>query len=154
MNEGRKSWMSEAQLVIGCQEFFKSNGYDQLEFDKVFDRGDKVFNSLIVGSKVQDGYKETIVTYFRSKIDSYNIGFFGILESILFDLLDNYEDTNLMLVTDSLSYPLLIKVEELNVAIQNLMDEGMYLLFINDKSGYALFDDFEKLRMPIPLSNY
>lgn len=137
----------------GCKEFFKSNGYDQLEFSKVFDQGDKVFNSLIVGSKAQADFKETIITYLRPKIERYDIGFFGTIESILFDILDNYEDMNLMLVTDSLSYPLLITREEVNVAIQNLMDEGMYLLFLNDKYGYALFDDFEKLRMPIPLSN-
>ena len=153
MNEGRNSWLSEAQLLQGCQEFFKLNGYDKLEFNKVFDQGDKVFNSLLVGSKVQDGYKETIATYFRPKIERNDISFFGTLESILFDLLDNYEDTNLMLVTDSLSYIPLITVEELSVATQNLMDEGMFLLFMNDKSGYALFDDFKKLTMPIPVSD-
>jgi hypothetical protein len=145
--------MSEAQLVQGCQAFFKLNGYDQLEFDKVFDQGDKVFNSLVVGSKEQDSYKETIVTYFRPKIERHDTSFFGVLESMLFDILDNYEDMNLMLVTDSLSYALLTKVEELSIAMQNLMDEGMFLLFMNDRSGYALFDEFNKLTMPISVSN-
>ncbi len=137
----------------GCEEFFKSNGYGQLEFDKLYDQGDKIFNSLVVGTKAKDGGNETIATYFRPKIDRYDINFFGLLESLLFDILDNYEDTNLMLVTDSLSYTPLTKMEDLSVGIQNLMDEGMFLLFLNDRSGYAIFDEFKKLSMPIPVSD-
>ena len=155
MNEGRNSWMSEAQLVEGCQEFFKLNGYDKLEFNKVFDQGDKVFNSILVGSKLQDGHKEMVATYFRPKIERYDASFFTMLESMLFDIIDRYEEeqesANLMLVTDSLSYTPVIKVEELSVAIQNLMDQGLFLLFMNDRNGYALFDIFEKLTMPIPI---
>jgi hypothetical protein len=153
MNEGRTSWMTEGQLVKGCEEFFKSNGYGQLEFDKLYDQGDKIFNSLVVGTKAKDDGNETIATYFRPKIDRYDINFFGLLESLLFDILDNYEDTNLMLVTDSLSYMPLTKMEDLSVGVQNLMDEGMFLLFLNDRSGYAIFDEFKKLSMPIPVSD-
>ena len=153
MNEGRTGGMTEGQLVKGCEEFFKSNGYGQLEFDKLYDQGDKVFNSLVVGTKVKDGSNETIATYFRPKIDRYDINFFGLLESLLFDIIDNYEDTNLMLVTDSLSYMPLTKMEDLSVGVQNLMDEGMFLLFLNDRSGYAIFDEFKKLSMPIPVSD-
>jgi hypothetical protein len=154
MNAGRKSWMSEAQLVRGCQEFFKLNDYDKLEFDKVFDQGDKVFNSLLVGLKLQDGRNEMVATYFRPKIERFEASFFTMLESMLFDILDRYEeDANLMLVTDSLSYTPLIRVEELGVAIQNLMDQGLFLLLMNDRNGYALFDSFEKLTMPIPISD-
>jgi hypothetical protein len=47
--------------------------------------------------------KPIIATYFRPKIDMYEINFFGLLELMLYDVLDNYENTNLMLVTDSLS---------------------------------------------------
>ena len=150
MNEGRSDWMTEGKLIRGCEEFFKSNGYDQLEYDKLFDQGDKVFNSLLVGSK---GGSETIATYFRPKIDRYDTGFFGLLESILYDVLDNYENTNLMLVTDSLSYVPITKVEELSVAVENLMDEGMFLLFLNERQAHAIFDDFKKLSMPIPVSD-
>jgi hypothetical protein len=75
----------------------------------------------------------------------------GHLESMLYDLLDNYENTNLMLVTDSLSYLPIVKTEELSVALENLMDEGMYLLFLNERLGYALFDEFKKLTAPIPV---
>jgi hypothetical protein len=82
--------------------------------------------------------KPTIATYFRPKIDMYDINFFGLLESILYDVLDNYENTNLMLVTDSLSYAPIIKIEELGVAVENLMDEGMFLLFMNERSAHAL----------------
>jgi hypothetical protein len=152
MNEGRTSWMTEDELVKGSEEFFKLHGYGKLEFNKLFDQGDKIFNSLVVGSKVKDGGYETIVTYFRPKIDRYDVSFFGLLESLLFDILDNYEDTNLMLVTDSLSYTPLTKLEDVSVGIQNLMDEGMFLLFVNGRSGYAIFDEFKKLSMPIPVS--
>jgi hypothetical protein len=82
--------------------------------------------------------KPIIATYFRPKIDMYDINFFGLLESILYDVLDNYENTNLMLVTDSLSYAPIIKIEELGVAVENLMDEGMFLLFMNERSAHAL----------------
>jgi hypothetical protein len=82
--------------------------------------------------------KPTTATYFRPKIDMYDINFFGLLESILYDVLDNYENTNLMLVTDSLSYAPITKIEELGVAVENLMDEGMFLLFMNERSAHAL----------------
>ncbi len=150
MNEGRSVWMTEAQLIKGCKDFFISNGYDQLEENKVFDQGERIFNSLLVGSKAGD-IQETIATYFRPKIDRHDTGLLGLLESMLYDLLDNYENTNMMLVTDSLSYMPTIKVEELSVALENLMDEGMFLLFLNERSGYALFEEFQKLTMPIPV---
>jgi hypothetical protein len=82
--------------------------------------------------------KPTIATYFRPKIDMYDINFFGLLESILYYLLDNYENTNLMLITDSLSYAPITKIEELGVAVENPMDEGMFLLFMNERSAHAL----------------
>ncbi len=153
MNEGRSGWMTEGQLIKGCREFFVSNGYDQLEENKIFNRGERIFNSLLVGSKTagDDNDKETIVAYFQPRMDRHDTRLLGHLESMLYDLLDNYENTNLMLVTDSLSYTPIVKVEELGVAIENLMDEGMFLLFLNERSGYALFDEFQKLTMPIPV---
>lgn len=152
MNESRRGWMTEGQLVKGCEEFFKSNGYDQLERDRIFDQGDRVFNSLLVGSKAgEDDDKETIVSYFKPRIDRYEIGSFGSVESMLYDILDNYENTNLMLVTDSLSYVPMTKVEDLSVALESLMDEGLFLLFLNERLGYALFDEFKKLTAPIPV---
>ncbi|HEX7033779.1 MAG TPA: hypothetical protein VF172_12345 [Nitrososphaera sp.] len=143
--------MTEGQLVKGCEEFFQANGYDQIERDKIFDQGDRVFNSLLVGSKDGDAGRDTIASYFKPRIDRYDIGSFGSVEAILYDLLDNYENTNLMLVTDSLSYTPVTKTEELSVALENLMDEGLFVLFMNDRSGYALFDEFKKLTAPIPV---
>lgn len=142
--------MTEGQLIRGCKEFFTSNGYAQLEENKIFDQGEKIFNSLLVGSKTGEE-KESIATYFKPKIDRHDIGLFGSLESMLYDVLDNYEDTNLMLVTDSLSYVPMTKTEELSVALENLMDEGLFLLFLNERSGYAVFDEFKKLTAPIPV---
>lgn len=152
LNEGRSSWLSENKLIEQCAEFFASNGYDTLERDVMFDQGSQVFNSLLVGSKSGE-IKESIATYFVSRLDKFDTALFGSLESILFDLLDNYESTNLMLVTDSLSYFPTTKIEEISVAIENLMDEGMFLLFLNGRSGYAIFDEFSKLTMPIAVSD-
>lgn len=142
--------MTEGQLIRGCKEFFASNGYDQLEENKIFEHGERIFNSLLVGSKAGDD-KETIAAYFQPKLERHDTRLLGHLESMLYDLLDNYENTNLMLVTDSLSYMPIVKTEELSVTLENLMDEGMFLLFLNERLGYALFDEFKKLTMPIPV---
>jgi len=150
LNEGRTGWMTETQLLRGCREFFASNSYDQLEENKIFDQGERIFNSLLVGAKTGE-QKDVIAAHFKSKIDRGDKGLFNHLEFMLYDLLDNYEDTNLMLVTDSLSYVSIVKMEELNIAVENLMDEGMFLLFLNERFAYALFDEFHKLTMPIPV---
>ena len=150
MNEGRNDWMIEAELIRGCKEFFVSNGYENLEEKRIFDQGDKIFNSLLVGSKTGKD-EDVIATYFKPRIDRFDIGSLASVESMLYDILDNYENTNLMLVTDSLSYMPIIKEEDLSVALENLMNEGMFLLFLNKSSGYALFDEFKKLTMPISL---
>ncbi len=152
MNEARAGWLTERQLVEQCAEFFKSNGYEKIDRDVMFDQGGQVFNSLLVGTKGEGDTMELIATYFVPRIDRYEIALFGSLESILFDVIDNYESTTLMLVTDSLSYPPITKIEELGVAVENLMDEGMFLLFVNGRSGYAIFDDFKKLTRPISVT--
>ena len=52
-----------------------------------------------------DTCKITItVCIINPKIQDYDFGFFGHIESILYDIMDSYENTNLILVTDSLSY--------------------------------------------------
>ena len=88
---------------------------------------------------------ETIVSIFKSKIRDYDLGFLGYLESFTFDILDNYELTNPMLVTDSLSYFHIIKNQEISVAIENMMRDGLFILFLNHKFAYALFDKFENM---------
>jgi hypothetical protein len=167
LNENRNKdrisdWMTEEQLLKATGEFFLENGYSKIEYGKNFARSNGGSISLpIVGSKVPQGEQlltgvdsdtetETIGAFFRPRIDQYDLNFFGTLEDILFELVDNYADTPVMLVTDSLSYFPVTKVEEIAVEMKNLMDEGMYLLFVNNRHAYALFDEFAKLSKPIP----
>jgi hypothetical protein len=155
MNQYRnEKWLTDAQLLKGTEEFFRLNNYHNIEYSKVFDQGRQIFSSPIVASKIKDGEEiEIIVSIFRSKINHYEFSFFGVLESLLFDIIDNYENTNLMLVTDSLSYIPIIKIEELSVTIENMMKDRLYVLFLNDRLAYALFDQFENLTKPIPIQD-
>jgi hypothetical protein len=155
MNQYRdENWLTDAQLLKGSEEFFRSNNYYNIEYNKVFDQGRQIFSSPIVASKMKGGEDiETIVAVFRSKITHYDLSFFGILESLLYDMVDNYENTNLMLVTDSLSYIPIIKIEELSVIIENMMKDGLYVLFLNHRFAYALFDHFENFTKPIPVKD-
>ena len=157
-NRGDNNWLTENQLLEGSKEFFKSNDYYRIEYSKTFDQGGRTFSSPIVASKIisnNEGQEivETITTIFRSKIKHYDLGLFGFIESITLDLLDNYEQTNLMLVTDSLSYIQIIKNEEIGVAIENMMRDGLFVLFLNHRYTYALFDKYESMTKPIPVSD-
>jgi hypothetical protein len=87
----------------------------------------------------------TTVCIIYPKIQDYDLGFFGYIESILFDIVDNYENTNLILVTDSLSYLSVSTKEEISVTVENLMGEGLHLLFMNEKSDYAFFENYGDL---------
>lgn len=155
MNQYRnENWLTDAQLLKGSEEFFRSNNYYNIEYNRIFDQGRQIFSSPIVASKMKGGEDiETIVAVFRSKITHYDLSFFGILESLLYDMVDNYENTNLMLVTDSLSYIPIIKIEELSVIIENMMKDGLYVLFLNHRFAYALFDHFENFTKPIPVKD-
>ena len=155
MNQYRnENWLTDAQLLKGSEEFFRSNNYYNIEYNRVFDQGRQIFSSPIVASKMKEIEDiETIVAVFRSKITHYDLSFFGILESLLYNMVDNYENTNLMLVTDSLSYIPIIKTEELSVIIENMMKDGLYVLFLNHRFAYALFDHFENLTKPIPVQD-
>ncbi|MDW0315889.1 MAG: hypothetical protein QN716_10980, partial [Nitrososphaeraceae archaeon] len=134
-NRGDKSWLSEAQLLTGTEEFFKSNDYSKIERDKILNQGAKTFSSPIVAAKTTNNEgKETsdiIVTMFKSQIKQYDLSFFGLVEFITLDILDNYEQTNLMLVTDSLSYFHILKNEQISVEIENMMRDGLFVLFLN-----------------------
>jgi hypothetical protein len=146
MNEDRGDWLTESQLLEACEEFFKHNSYNDIDYNVTF-AGHQGFTSPIIGSSEL----ETIAAVFRPRIDKYDMGFFGILESILYDVIDNHDKATLMLATDSLSYDSIMRIEEIGVAIENLMNEGMYLLFVNGRSAHALFDDFKNLTSPILL---
>ena len=165
MNENRggrddnNNWLNDDQLLRGTEEFFKLNDYSNIEYDKVLDQGRRTFTSPIVASKItkydEDNDKEeidqTIVSIFKSKIKQYDLSFFGFIESLTFDILDNYELTNLMLVTDSLSYFHIIKNEEISISIENMMRDGLFILFLNHRLAYALFDKYENMTNPIPV---
>jgi hypothetical protein len=94
---------------------------------------------------------EMIVTIFKSKIKHYDLSFFGLVESLTLDILDNYEETNLMLVTDSLSYFPILKNEQISVEVENMMRDELFVLFLNHRFTYALFDRYENMTNPIPI---
>ncbi len=158
MNENREdtNWLTDDQLLRGTEQFFKLNAYSDIEYNKVFAQGGRTFPSPIVASrKTKSGddeqIEQTVVSIFKSKIKNYDLSFFGYIESFAFHILDNYELTNPILVTDSLSYFHIIKNQEISVAIENMMREGLFILFLNHRFAYALFDKFEKLTKPIPV---
>ena len=140
MNENRaNNWLTEDQLLRGTEEFFELNHYSNIEYNKILDEGGSTFSSLIAAyktTKYDEGEQigETIVSIFKSKIKQYDLSFFGFIESILFNIMDNYELTNLMLVTDSLSYFHILKKEEISVAVENMIREGLFVLFLTHRS--------------------
>jgi hypothetical protein len=154
-NRGDTNWLTDDQLLRGTEQFFKLNDYSDIEYNKVLDQGGRTFSSPIVASRKtkydDEEIDETIVTIFKSNIKNYDLGFLGYIESSTFNILDNYELTNPMLVTDSLSYFHIIKNQEISVAIENLMRDGLFILFLNHRFAYALFDKFENMTKPIPV---
>src|SRR5438067_3517623 len=95
MNENRNDdWLTEGQLLRGTEEFFKLNDYSITENNKVLGQGTRIFSSPIVASKRtnygdEEEAVETMVTIFKSKIKQYDLSFFGFIESIVFDVIDN-----------------------------------------------------------------
>jgi hypothetical protein len=154
-NRGDTNWLTDDQLLRGTEQFFKLNDYSDIEYNKVLDQGGRTFSSPIVASRKtkydDEEIDETIVTIFKSNIKNYDLGFLGYIGSFTFNILDNYELTNPMLVTDSLSYFHIIKNQEISVAIENLMRDGLFILFLNHRFAYALFDKFENMTKPIPV---
>jgi hypothetical protein len=61
MNENRGyNWLDEEQLKRGTEEFFKSNDYFNIEYDKILDQGSRNFLSPIIATKTRNvGDKET-----------------------------------------------------------------------------------------------
>jgi len=156
-NRGDADWLTDDQLLKGTEQFFKLNQYLKIEYKKLLDQGDRSFTSPIVASRstkydhVGGQANETIVTLFKSKIKNYDLSFFGLVESFTFNILDNYELTNPMLITDSLSYIQIVKDQEISVAIEDMMREGLFILFLNHRFAYAFFDNFENMKKPIPV---
>jgi hypothetical protein len=154
-NRGDTNWLTNDQLLRGTEQFFKLNDYFDIEYNRLLDRGGRTFSSPIVASRKikQDGEEidETIVSTFKSKIYDYDLSFLEYIESFTFNILDNYELTNPMLVTDSFSYFHIIKNEEISVATENIMREGLFILFLNHRFAYALFDKFQSMTGPVPV---
>jgi len=155
-NRGDTNWLNDEQLLNGTEQFFRLNQYSKIDYNKLLDRGERTFSSPILASRPTEDSKdeqidETIACFFKSRITNYDLSFFGTIESFTFNILDNYESTNPMLVTDSLSYTPIVKNQEISVAIEDMMREGLFILFLNDRFAYAFFDNFESMRKPIPL---
>jgi hypothetical protein len=154
-NRGDNDWLTQDKLLKGTEQFFRSNGYVNVQYDRILDQGGRTFSSPIVASRTAkydaEEMDETIVSIFKSRIEKYDLTFLGHLESFTFDVLDNYELTNPILVTDSLSYFYIIKNQEISVAVENLMREGLLILFLNHQFAYAFFDKFENMTKPIPV---
>jgi hypothetical protein len=154
-NRGDTNWLTDDQLLRGTEKFFKLNDYFDIEYNRVLDQEGRTFSSPIVASRAtkyhDEEIDETIASIFKSKIKEYDLSFLGYIESFTFNILDNYELTNPMLVTDSLSYFHIIKNEEISVAIENMMRDGLFILFLNHRFAYAFFDKFENMTKPIPV---
>ena len=153
-NRTQDSWLTDHHLIKGAEEFFRVNEYSNIEYDKGFNQGSRTFSSAISACKKaeetgNDEFDHTLVGVARSKINDYDLQFFGYLESILYDIMDNYEYTKLMLITDSLSYLPIINRDEVSVAIENMMKDGLNVLFLNQRFSYAFFERFGDMTKPI-----
>jgi len=158
-NRGDTSWLNDNDLLKGTEKFLKLNNYSTIKYNAVFaHEGGRSFSSPIVASRrmkyIEDGEEEeiedTIVSIFKSNLRTHDLSFLGFIESFTFEILDNYE-SNPMLVTDSLSYFHIVKDQETSVAIEDMMREGLFILFLNHRFAYAFFDKFENMTKPIPV---
>ena len=156
-NRGDTSWLNDNDLLKGTEKFLKLNNYSTIKYNAVFaHEGGRSFSSPIVASRrmksiEEEEIEETIVSIFKSNLKKYDLSFLGFIESFTFEILDNYESTNPMLVTDSLSYFHIMKDQETSVAIEDMMREGLFILFLNHRFAYAFFDRFENMTKPIPV---
>lgn len=150
-NQGGNQFISP---IVGYRN--SSQGYfneyvNQVQDDEYMQKQNQVAQLMDVERKpsgVFEGSSSNIATavcLINSKIQDYDLGFFGHVESILYDIIDSYENTNLILVTDSLSYLSITSKEEVGVTVENLMEEGLHMLFINEKYDYAFFEKYDDI---------
>ena len=156
-NRGDTSWLNDSDLLKGTEKFLKLNNYSTIKYNAVFaHEGGRSFSSPIVASRrmkyieEEEEMEDTIVCIFKSNLKTHDLSFLGFIESFTFEILDNYE-SNPMLVTDSLSYFHIVKDQETSVAIEDMMREGLFILFLNHRFAYAFFDKFENMTKPIPV---
>jgi hypothetical protein len=160
MNENRRDtdWLSDDELLKGTEKFLRSNNYTAIEYNRVFaQEGGRSFSSPIVASRRTkydenegEEIEETIVSIFKSNLKKYDLSFLNFVESFTFNILDNYDSTNPMLVIDSLSYFHIVNDQEISVAFEDMMRDGLFILFLNHRFAYAFFDRFENMTKPIP----
>ncbi|HEU0143852.1 MAG TPA: hypothetical protein VFQ47_03615 [Nitrososphaera sp.] len=50
-NRGESNWLTDDQLLRGTEQFFKLNGYSDLEYNRVLGQGGRTFSSPIVASR-------------------------------------------------------------------------------------------------------
>jgi hypothetical protein len=43
-NRGDTNWLTEDQLLEGTKEFFKSNDYSNMEYNKILSQGGRIFH--------------------------------------------------------------------------------------------------------------
>jgi hypothetical protein len=157
-NRGDTSWLNDNDLLKGTEKFLKLNNYSTIRYNTVFaNEGGTTLSSPIVASRrmkyieeEEEEIEDTIVSIFKSNLKTHDLSFLGFIESFTFEILDNYE-SNPMLVTDSLSYFHIVKDQETSVAIEDMMREGLFILFLNHRFAYAFFDKFENMTKPIPV---
>jgi hypothetical protein len=150
-NQGGNQFISP---IVGYRNSSQGylNGYvNQVQDDEYMQKQNQAAQLMDVERKpsgVFEGSSSNIATavcLVHSKIQDYDLGFFGHIESILYDIIDSYENTNLILVTDSLSYLSITSKEEVGVTVENLMEEGLHMLFINEKYDYAFFEKYDDI---------
>ena len=156
-NRGDTSWLNDNDLLKGTEKFLKLNNYSTIKYNTIFaHEGGRSFSSPIVASRrmkyieEEEEIEDTIVSIFKSNLKTYDLSFLGFIESFTFEILDNYESSP-MLVTDSLSYFHIVKDQETSVALEDMMREGLFILFLNHRFAYAFFDRFENMTKPIPV---
>jgi hypothetical protein len=154
-NRGDTNWLSDEQLLRGTEKFFTLNDYSDIKYNKLLDQGMRTLTTPIMASRTaqyeDEEINKTMVSIFESRISKYDQSLLGHIESFTFNILDNYDLTDPMLVTDSLSYFYIVKNQEISVAIEDMMREGLFVLFLNHRFAYAFFDKFEDLTKPVPV---
>ena len=149
LNEGRTTWLAESELADACREFLAVNGYAVQQGVKF--EGGSSYESPLTGAKAENASEELLAFFLCPRLEKYDIALFGKIESALYSVLDSGDNTGLILATDAFSYSKILANAELNVAVENLMTQGLFILFLNNASGHALFDSFDGLTKPIPV---
>ena len=150
-NQGGNQFISPIVGYRNSSQGYPNEYVDQVQDDEYMQKQNQAAQLMDVERKPSGVFEgsssniDTAVCLVNSKIQDYDLGFFGHVESILYDIIDSYENTNLILVTDSLSYLSITSKEEVGVTVENLMEEGLHMLFMNEKYDYAFFEKYDDI---------